>query len=167
MKPVSKTQFADMIGISKPRLTKMLQNGLIPPECLVGSGRFAKIDPEKAAVYLQKRLDPSREPKSNLTSLGGKIKKTITTDDYKDRYNKARAINEELKAIKTQLEIDSLEDQITKTIEKIAFETARRTRDAVLMIPDRVADLLAAETDALKVSALLTNELIQALEELC
>ncbi|MCK9325039.1 MAG: hypothetical protein M0P69_06045 [Bacteroidales bacterium] len=168
MEAVTKTQFSKTIGVSKARLTAMLKEGLIPPECLVGEGRHAKIDPEKAANFLKKRLDPSREPKSDLSSFGKSIQPVDTGNgDYGARFTKARAIKEELLAVKIQLEINALEDQINRRIEKIAFEKARSVRDAILMIPDRVSDLLAAETDALKVSALLTNELIQSLEDLC
>jgi hypothetical protein len=45
----------------------------------------------------------------------------------------------------------------------VAADTARKTRDALLAVPDRIAALLAAETDPARVHAVLSNELKQAL----
>lgn len=46
------------------------------------------------------------------------------------------------------------------------FELARRVRDGMLQIPDRIADLLAAETDSTKVYATLRDEITLALRDL-
>ena len=51
-------------------------------------------------------------------------------------------------------------------VKKAAFGTACRVRDSTLNIPDRVAPILAAEMDAARMHALLTDELRQALEHL-
>ncbi len=50
-------------------------------------------------------------------------------------------------------------------IEAVAFR-ARVVRDSLLDIPDRLAAVLAAESDSRKVHALLSAEIRQALEEL-
>lgn len=51
-------------------------------------------------------------------------------------------------------------------VQRAAFECARRTRDALLSIPDRCCDLLASLTDGDAVRTVLTKELTQALEAL-
>lgn len=47
-----------------------------------------------------------------------------------------------------------------------AFKTARTVRDGLLNIPDRVAHILAAETDPARVHHLLSNELRTVLSQL-
>ncbi len=51
-------------------------------------------------------------------------------------------------------------------IEKEGFAMGRQIRDAILSIPDRLAPLLAAETDQHKVRMELDTGLRQALEGL-
>lgn len=51
-------------------------------------------------------------------------------------------------------------------VEREAFACARRTRDAVLNIANRISDELAATSDRHAVHTLLTRELTAALEEL-
>lgn len=46
------------------------------------------------------------------------------------------------------------------------FQPERQIRDALLGIPDRMADILAAEPDPARVRRLLHDELTQALTEL-
>jgi uncharacterized protein YxjI len=52
------------------------------------------------------------------------------------------------------------------SVERDAFETARRVRDSILNIPDRIGAELASSTDIFQVKEKLTKSLIQALEEL-
>ena len=51
-------------------------------------------------------------------------------------------------------------------VEKAAADVARQTRDAVLGVPDRVAAILAAESDAAALHTRLTEELERALTAL-
>ena len=51
-------------------------------------------------------------------------------------------------------------------VEKEAFRTGRMIRDTLLGLPDRLAGVLASETDEKQIHALLTKELHQVLEPL-
>jgi hypothetical protein len=51
-------------------------------------------------------------------------------------------------------------------VDTYMFETGRQIRDAVLGVPDRLAGIMAAETDQHKIHALLTQEFLRALESL-
>ncbi|MCF6147284.1 MAG: hypothetical protein E3K37_01350 [Candidatus Kuenenia sp.] len=53
-----------------------------------------------------------------------------------------------------------------KDVESAAFEIARQVQDALLNIPDRLAALLAAETDKIKIHEMLEKEIDLALEKL-
>jgi len=55
---------------------------------------------------------------------------------------------------------------VLKDVERDVFNMARRVRDAILNIPDRISPELASTTDTHQVNVKLTRELIQALEEL-
>ena len=52
-------------------------------------------------------------------------------------------------------------------VEAEAFRCGRTVRDALLALPDRLAGVLASESDQKKVHAILTKEIRQALEALC
>jgi hypothetical protein len=52
------------------------------------------------------------------------------------------------------------------TVEREAFRMGQIVRDHILNIPDRLAELLAVETDATKIHSLLTKELREALAAL-
>ncbi|MEO7862070.1 MAG: hypothetical protein ABIU05_16895 [Nitrospirales bacterium] len=51
-------------------------------------------------------------------------------------------------------------------VEQDAFRAGRLVRDSILALPDRLAGILAAESDQRKTHALLTKELRQALQGL-
>ena len=51
-------------------------------------------------------------------------------------------------------------------VEKAAADVGRQVRDAILRIPDRIADILAAETDRVVVYDTLSEELGRTLEQL-
>lgn len=51
-------------------------------------------------------------------------------------------------------------------MEDSAFEVGRRVRDALMVIPNRLSALLAAEQDRHKVHEMLEKEIRQALEYL-
>jgi len=77
------------------------------------------------------------------------------------RLIKARARRAELEVLElTKILVPA------KDVKDAAFETARRVRDALLNIPDRLAALLAAEQDRIRAHELLTKEIRSALERL-
>ena len=51
-------------------------------------------------------------------------------------------------------------------VEKEAFRTGRIVRDNMMGIPDRLAGVLASETDQKKIHVILTKEIRQAIEAL-
>lgn len=51
-------------------------------------------------------------------------------------------------------------------VEKEAFRTGRIVRDTMMGLPDRLAGVLASETDQKKIHAILTKEIRQAIEAL-
>ena len=52
-------------------------------------------------------------------------------------------------------------------VEAEAFRCGRTVRDALMGLPDRLAGVIASESDQKKVHAILTKEIRQCLEALC
>lgn len=83
------------------------------------------------------------------------------------QYTKARAFREFYQARLAKIEY---EERIGKLVSKdevqvAAFNKFRQYRDAMLNIPDRVAAMLAAETEAAKCYEILASEIRKALNE--
>jgi len=83
------------------------------------------------------------------------------------QYTKARAVREYYQAKLARIEY---EERVAKLVAKnevqvAAFDKFRQFRDHMLNIPDRVAAMVAAETEAAKCYEVLANEIRRALNE--
>jgi phage terminase Nu1 subunit (DNA packaging protein) len=83
-------------------------------------------------------------------------------------YAEARAKHEQFKMRLAELELEQREGKLVEAdvVQREAFKAARQVRDALLNLPDRVAGVLAAETNQFKVHQMLTKEIRRALEDL-
>jgi hypothetical protein len=75
---VSKGEFAALIGVTPGRVSQYIAAGQIKASSLVGSGRNAKVDVEKAKADLRLTLDISQR-------LGNGIDTNLGSDDPADR----------------------------------------------------------------------------------
>src|ERR1039458_5162650 len=83
------------------------------------------------------------------------------------QYTKARAVREHYQARLAKIDY---EERIAKLVsgeevQVAAFNKFRQFRDAMIILPDRLAAMLAAETVETTVHALLTNEIRKALND--
>jgi hypothetical protein len=83
------------------------------------------------------------------------------------QYTKARAVREHFLARLAQLEFQERTGELVRASEvKIAaFNHSRMLRDRILAVPDRVASIVASESDAAKCHSILAEELRKALNE--
>ena len=83
-------------------------------------------------------------------------------------YQTARALHETYRARTARLEFERLSGMLVPAddVRSQAFTAARRVRDSILALPDRLAPVLAAITDPAEIHRALAAELRQALEEL-
>lgn len=83
-------------------------------------------------------------------------------------YSEQRARMTQYKADKAKLDLDLALGRVVdiEIVTRAAHDTARRTRDTIMNIPDRLAPMIAAETDVFKVRTVLDEELRKALDEL-
>lgn len=82
-------------------------------------------------------------------------------------YARARAVRENYLARLAKIEFEERSGKLVSRdeVEIAAFNKFRTFRDGMLNVADRVAAVLAAETDAVKVHAILTAEIRRALLE--
>ncbi|WP_299735410.1 hypothetical protein [uncultured Endozoicomonas sp.] len=80
----------------------------------------------------------------------------------------ARTMREAFKAKMAKMEYEEKAGKLTDAskVKSEAFRAGRIVRDALLGIPDRLSDVLAAEQDPGEVRQLLVNELEMILNEL-
>lgn len=83
-------------------------------------------------------------------------------------YTAARAMREVYNARLARIEFEKAEGRLVNAdeVKATAFEVARRVRDSVLSVPDRISSILAGYTDEADVRRELVAELRKALEEL-
>lgn len=172
------TEYAKRRGVSLTLISKYCRQGKLG-EAARKDGKEWKINAAKADRILKGTLAPSRkgkqkEPK-NEKKLGSRRRRKESTEKREtikeaglDKlcFAEAQAENERYKAALNKLKYEERMGQLVEA-EKVhteAYNTARRVRDALLGIPDRVAPIVAAEANPDQVHALLTEEITQALE---
>ena len=83
------------------------------------------------------------------------------------QYTEARAERERYRALLAKIEYEERVGKLVSSeeVEAEAFQTFRQFRDRMLNIPDRVAAMIAAETDPAKVYEILASEVRAALND--
>jgi hypothetical protein len=84
------------------------------------------------------------------------------------QYRRARAVREQYQARLAKLEYEERKGMLLRKddVEMATFNMARIVRDRMLNIPDRVAAMMAAETDAARCYEILDSEIREALNGL-
>jgi hypothetical protein len=82
-------------------------------------------------------------------------------------YSKARAVRESYLARMAKMDFEERSGKLVNRdeVQVAAFGRFRALRDGMLNIPDRLAAVLAAESDAARVHDLLSTEIRKALQE--
>ena len=85
-----------------------------------------------------------------------------------DSFRRDRAENERLKKVNAELDLAERLKLLVPAaaVRRAAFESNREFHDTMIRLPDRLAPLLAAETDPVKIHALMSHEIRGALNAL-
>lgn len=144
-------EYAAHLGVSQPYVNKLVKTGKIPEAALVPVGKRFKIISELADEALNRNVT---EP--------------TPTQGRNESYVQARIESEKVKIKLKELELQKKRGELISAseVQKAAFDKARLVRDAILNVPSRISAILAAESNQIKVEALLMAELKKALEEL-
>lgn len=155
---ITQTEFAKRLGISKQAVSAYVKNGTIT---LVKK----KIDYERSLRELRENTDPQ-----NLKKIQKKPALKISKSDENEieDFAKSKKIRESYKAKLAELEYKIKIKEYVKAsdVEKAAFEFARKLRDKLLNIPERIAAEFAAETgkEMSRVRKILLREIEIALQ---
>lgn len=160
---MTQSEYAQHIGVSQPRVHKMIQTGKIPKSAMDGK----RIISELADKALGKNLEPARKQKSELPVE--EKEKVVQAAGIKTLdYTTARTLNEQYKAALNKLEYEQKSGKLidASEVEKRAFLAGRLIRDQLLSIPDRCSALVAAESDAFNCKQIILKEINYILENL-
>ena len=177
-KLLNQKEFSILRGCSQQYVSKLVRSGVLNDALHPGPGGRKLIDPIKAEKLLEQHFGPQKGPPSAPGPGPGKKKPTTTAQQQATI--EAAGLNTTMTMAEAQrqkaifeaaLKKLDLEERQGKLVDvdqvsKDFFEIARRTRDAILSIPDRIAARAAASPDIHVVRELITNELVQALNEL-
>ncbi len=175
---MTKAEYARHRGVKPPYIYQLIKQGKI---ILEYDGR---IDPVKADAALgpikhqlielpmrQQGKEPKLKPRSipveislseGIEISAAKILASTTlfeAQQYKEIYN----------ALTKKLEYEKLDGSLLfrEEVEKSVFETGRQIRDMLQAIPDRIAPLVASETDLHACTQILKTEIRAILESMC
>jgi crotonobetainyl-CoA:carnitine CoA-transferase CaiB-like acyl-CoA transferase len=164
---VSLRAYARHRGISLKAVQKAIASGRIHKSA---SGKIAVAGADRAWAA---NTDMARRPVDSVFNFQTR---SIDDDDSEDEvqdqttsdYQKHRALREEIRAKKEQIELDKMTGATLDVAEanRIIFTAFRTVRDAIMNVPVRTKDLIAAETNPMRIEALLEKELASALESI-
>lgn len=85
-----------------------------------------------------------------------------------DSFRRDRAENERLKRVNGELDLAERMQLLVsvESVRRAAYESARDVHNKLIRMPDSLAPLLAAETDAVKIHALMSHAIREALNGL-
>ncbi len=169
---VTQAEYARMRGVSRQYVGQLAKKGVIG----LSDG---KVDVAKADAVLAALREPARPERKNTASAAiieeNKIPVPVPitgfaepSEDLPTLLLQARIKSEgeraKLLEIKADVEAGKFVD--AAEVKTAAFNKARVVRDGLLNIPDRLAAMLATESDATRVHEILTTEIRAVLEEL-
>ncbi len=174
---MTKSEYAHHRGVSTQYISKLIKQKKISVE--YGD----KIDPEKVDAILGP-VSPEKKsslptPTSNLSLLPKSEPTAISTAEgieisaekilASTSLFEAQRYKEIFQALTKKLEYEKLDGSLLsrEEVEKAAFESGRQIRDMLQAIPDRIAPLVAAETDLHACTQILKAEIRSILESMC
>lgn len=151
MSLMTKAQYAKHRGVTPQAISKLVKNDRV----LVTEDGL--IDSEISDVLLEEFSDQDSATSQLANKLSG-----ISS------YAEQRALLTEYKARITKIELDRLEGRSIDAdqVRRAAFDTARRVRDTILNLPDRIAPLVATADGVHAIRTILDTELRKGLMEL-
>ena len=176
---VSQSEFARRVGCTKQNISKLVVAGKIKKnangkldyhaalkdyedntdathhERLSRSGNTVEAKADTATPPVTTKIDKPGDPD---------LPDSISVASYKKHRSSREAANAKL----ANLKADQLAGELIPAlkVEKDAFNMARGLRDAILAVPERVAAIIAAQSDDREVAKILHEELEKALNGL-
>lgn len=159
---VTQAEFARLKGCTKAYITKLKHNGRL---VMTDTGL---VDTRATEALLQASADPSKEGgRRRSAEQRGQAGQDQQSKEYGD-FQAHRAKRERHMAGLAELEEAKQRGQLLDAAQvvKALTDNAAAMRTALERLPDRIAPVLAAETDANRVYEIMEKEIGQLLDEL-
>jgi hypothetical protein len=152
---MTKREYAVHRGVSKPYITKLAKNGFL----VLRGGR---VDVRTSDTILDdKPVDDVDPPPAQASPAGPPPRPAAESlGQAGASFGQARTIEMVFRAKLRRLEFETKQGRL------IEAEAVRSLRDGILGLPDRLATVLAAESDSKKIHVTLKTELSRELEAL-
>jgi len=163
---MTKSEYARHRGVSPQAVDKLIKNERI---MVTADG---KVDVEISDIIMNQFSDSEQSrgmTYSNLEDDGSDFREGLITQLATiGSYSEQRALLTSYKAQLAKIELDKASGAVidAETVKREAFSTARRVRDSILNLPDRIAPLVATADDVHAIRTILDTELRKALTEL-
>jgi hypothetical protein len=162
-RPMTKTEYAKHRGVSKPYITKLAKNGVLVL-------RGGKVDVRASDTVLDdKPVDDVDPPPAQASPVGPPPRPAAESlGQAGASFGQARTIEMVFRAKLRRLEFETKQGRLieAEAVRKTIAEAVRSLRSGILGLPDRLATVLAAESDSKKVHVTLKTELSRELEAL-
>jgi hypothetical protein len=156
---MTKAEYAKHRGVSRPYISKLAKNGILVM-------RGGKIDVAATDTVLDDRPvdDVNVAPASGTAAAARPF--TEPSSQSGASFGQARTIEMVFRAKLRRLEFETKQGKLieAEVYRKAAADAFRNFRDGMLGIPDRLATVIAAESDPKKVHLTLKSEIARQLE---
>lgn len=168
--------------VSKPYISKLVKNGVI----VLNSDKKIKL--LDAIKSIKNNSDPSRayKKKENMKSNNIQIEnkeindindgirilnldfnsflKEIENLNFSDAKTKSEQMNLIVQKVKIEKDIGNL--VLSENVKSNSYEIAKKLKESLLTIPDRLCDIFASENDGRIIHNMLTKEIKQTLSDI-
>jgi hypothetical protein len=159
---MTKSEYAKHRGVSKPYITKLAKNGVLVL-------RGGKVDVRASDTVLDDKPVEDVDPPAQSSPAGSPPRAVAEPlGQAGASFGQARTIEMVFRAKLRRLEFETKQGRLieAEAVRKTIADSVRSLRDGVLGLPDRLATVLAAESDSKKVHVTLKTELSRELEAL-
>jgi hypothetical protein len=183
---ISMNKYAQLRGVSAMAVSKAVKSGRLVRSVLRDAeGKPKGIDPDVADIEWTRNTNPVHggkrevestpapaapkpEPKVHRVKDEAAHATAIEVDAVTNTLNSSRAKHETYKAELARLEFEKQSGILVEAeaVRKQAFITARRVRDGMLNIPDRISQELAGMADAFLIHQRIAEEIRLVLNEM-
>lgn len=166
-------EMAKLMECKPPSVTKAVQSGRIAAAVVEQDGK-RWLDRDLAIELWHKNTRQSRLGVQKTVGHAPRSREQLRQqvdmmpDDAIPELNVSRERREHYQAELAKLEVDLKRGELVsaESVKKEAFNLAKTVREALINIPDRVANQFAAESDSQAIHMALAHEIQSALERL-
>ena len=168
MPVVNAAEFAKKLGISKQRVVKGIESGLLPTSVKInkkGKNKAYEIDLERGLKEWADNIDPAKQRETDKQNDTRALNEGGAGASH---YQRAKAVKEHYGAQLARLQYEELAGKLVPAaqVKAEAFKTARNVRDTLMGLPERVSAELAHMSEPREIAIYLRAQIADALKDL-